>query len=49
MRSKERSFQPQRRFILWLTKKRKILNQLIRKAESAECSIDDEVITVRIY
>ena len=49
MRSKARSFQPQRRFILWLTKKRKILNQLIRKAESADCILGDEVIRVRIY
>ena len=49
MRSKARSFQPQRRFILWLTKKRKILSQLIRKADSADCNLDDEVITVKIY
>ena len=49
MRSKARSFQPQMQLTLGLKEKREILSQLIRKAKIADCTLDDEVITVKIY
>ena len=49
MKSKARSFQLQMRLTLGLKKKRKLLSQLIRKANIADCTLGDEVITARIY